>query len=309
MRTDLYPSRVGKDAELMKRTDPVIHNRGKMDGPLASNQLDSYENNGYLMLDDVFSDEEVNIMSEHLNDTLEAQRGQKSDTVVLEPEGDEVRSIFEVHKHNDFFSRLAANEHLVKAAQQLLGSDVYITQSRINFKPGFSGKEFYWHSDFETWHVEDGMPSPRAVSCSIILTDNYEYNGPLMLIPGSHQWFVSCPGETPDANYEQSLQKQELGVPDPESLNKLFEKAGKRIDRATGKAGMVLFFESNIMHGSSGNISPLPRSNAFFVYNSTENQLEEPFGNAKPRPEFLANRAQIKPIQPQPTFREKAGSK
>lgn len=28
-------------------------------------------------------------------------------------------------------------------------------------------------SDFETWHAEDGMPVPRAVSLSIALTDNY----------------------------------------------------------------------------------------------------------------------------------------
>ncbi|MES8739290.1 phytanoyl-CoA dioxygenase family protein, partial [Cutibacterium acnes] len=73
-----------------------------------------------------------------------------------------------------------------------------IHQSRINLKNGFNGKEFYWHSDFETWHVEDGMPNMRAVSCSITLTDNTVYNGSLMVIPGSHKYFVSCVGETPE---------------------------------------------------------------------------------------------------------------
>ncbi len=43
--------------------------------------------------------------------------------------------------------------------------------------PGFTGSGFYWHSDFETWHAEDGMPSMRAVSCSIALTENFAYNG------------------------------------------------------------------------------------------------------------------------------------
>ena len=52
-------------------------------------------------------------------------------------------------------------------AEQILGSQVYIHQSRVNLKPGFKGKEFYWHSDFETWHIEDGMPRMRALSCSI----------------------------------------------------------------------------------------------------------------------------------------------
>src|SRR3546814_10756649 len=44
--------------------------------------------------------------------------------------------------------------------------------SRLNYKPGFKGKEFYWHSDFETWHVEDGMPQMRALSMSILLAEN-----------------------------------------------------------------------------------------------------------------------------------------
>lgn len=55
---------------------------------------------------------------------------------------------------------------LLNVARQILGSEVYIHQFRANMKPGFLGKEFYWHSDFETWHVEDGMPSMRAPMCS-----------------------------------------------------------------------------------------------------------------------------------------------
>src|SRR3546814_19751740 len=72
----------------------------------------------------------------------------------------------------------------------------YIHQSRLNYKPGFKGKEFYWHSDFETWHVEDGMPRMRALSMSVLLAENTPHNGPLMLIPGSHQSFLTCVGET-----------------------------------------------------------------------------------------------------------------
>ena len=87
-------------------------------------------------------------------------------------------------------------------AEQLLGSRVYVHQSRINYKSGFDGKEFYWHSDFETWHAEDGLPRMRAVSASIALSDNTPLNGPLMLIPGSHRHFVACIGETPDDHYK-----------------------------------------------------------------------------------------------------------
>jgi ectoine hydroxylase len=110
---------------------------------------------------------------------------------------------------------LTRDPRILAKAREILGGDVYIHQSRINYKPGFRGKEFYWHSDFETWHVEDGMPRMRAVSCSIALTPNYEFNGPLMLVPGSHRYFLSCVGETPEEHYKESLKKQEIGVPDP----------------------------------------------------------------------------------------------
>ncbi|MEX1271514.1 MAG: phytanoyl-CoA dioxygenase family protein, partial [Acidimicrobiia bacterium] len=55
-------------------------------------------------------------------------------------------------------------------------------------------------------------------------------------------------------------------------------------------AGSVLFFDCNIMHGSPNNISPLPRTNGFLVYNSVENAAVEPFGTDEARPEHIATR-------------------
>src|SRR3546814_3582850 len=106
-------------------------------------------------------------------------------------------------------ARLAADDRLAGVARFLLGDDVYVHQSRLNYKPGFVGKEFYWHSDFETWHVEDGMPQMRALSMSILLAPNTVLNGPLMIIPGSHRKYLTCVGETPEDHYRSSLKKQE----------------------------------------------------------------------------------------------------
>ena len=181
-------------------------------------------------------------------------------------------------------------------ARQILGSEVYVHQSRVNLKPGFDGKEFYWHSDFETWHVEDGMPRMRALSASIALTHNHPFNGPLMLIPGSHKTFIPCVGKTPDEHYRQSLKKQEYGVPDQASLKRLTDRGG--IVAPTGPAGSVLFFDCNTMHGSNSNISPFARSNVFFVYNSVENALTEPHCGLKPRPEHIATRESFRALEP-----------
>jgi len=193
-------------------------------------------------------------------------------------------------------SRLSRDPRVANVARQILGSEVYIHQSRANMKPGFHGKEFYWHSDFETWHVEDGMPAMRALSCSVLLSDNNETNGPLMLVPGSHRQFISCVGETPRDHYKQSLKKQEYGVPDQVSLQLLAEQGG--IQTMMAKAGSVVFFDCNTMHGSNSNISPWPRSNVFMVYNSMENTLNPPKYGLDPRPEHIATRKAFKAVTP-----------
>ncbi|RKL66318.1 ectoine hydroxylase [Salipaludibacillus neizhouensis] len=305
MHKDFYPSRTGENAgKITNRKDPVVYGNAA-EGPLDKNDLDYYNENGYLLYDDLFNEEELKVMQEGLQDILNKNEKKEADHIIREPGSNEIRSVFEIHKDDPFFKSLSKNKRIVQIAEQLLGSQVYIMQSRINFKPGFKGKEFYWHSDFETWHVEDGMPNMRAVSCSIVLTDNHEFNGPIMLIPGSHKWYVSCPGKTEEDNYKTSLKKQESGVPENKKMEKLVEEANGQIDRAVGPAGSVLFFDCNTMHGSAGNISPFPRSNVFFVFNSIENKLVEPFGTGQPRPEFLANRENIKPIKPETsTFRK-----
>lgn len=287
LEQDLYPSRVQDRPQWIPRHDPVVYGRVD-DGPLDQGQLHFYEKNGYLLFESLFSAGEVERMREALRQAWNAYKTSDEDYVVREPNSDTIRSIFRVHKNNPVFREIAYDDRIVSRVRQILGSDVMIHQSRINYKSGFHGKEFYWHSDFETWHVEDGMPRMRALSVSIALEDNYPFNGPLMLIPGSHHVFISCVGKTPDAHYKTSLKKQMYGVPDEESLRRLVQEHG--IDTALGNAGSVLFFDANIMHGSNGNITPFPRSNVFIVYNSVDNRLVQPFSGLERRPVYLAER-------------------
>lgn len=293
---DAYPSRTGPEPTLIERRDPVVH-PGR-DGPLTHDQLQSFASEGFLSLNDLLSASELDVLRGEVQRMTSAPDLAKAPQTVIEPESREIRSVFEVHRSSRVFRDLAADSRIVDRVRQILGSDVYIHQSRMNRKSGFEGAAFYWHSDFETWHVEDGMPRMRAVSCSIALTDNYTWNGPLMVMPKSHLWFASCAGETPEEHYKHSLRKQEYGVPSNETLYRLAEEGG--IVDFPVAAGSVVLFDCNIQHGSNSNISPLPRSNVFFVYNSLENTLVEPFCGLAPRPEFIASR-KFTPVQELPT--------
>ncbi|MBV0913666.1 ectoine hydroxylase [Anianabacter salinae] len=292
---DIYPTRLREGERLTERTDPVLWSDWTDAAPISKDEADSYSRNGYLVRRDLFSPEEVKALIHASSDLRGGGTRISSEDLVTEPDGDAVRTIFRLDRHSSIFSRLARDTRLAGTARFLLGDDVYLHQSRLNYKPGFTGKEFYWHSDFETWHAEDGMPRMRAVSASLLLTDNSEVNGPLMLIPGSHKHFIACQGETPDDNHKSSLKKQEVGVPSQKTLAEMAERFG--IDTATGPAGTLIFFECNTLHGSNGNITPFPRSNAFFVFNAMSNAVTHPFAAQKPRPDFLAERGSPEPLK------------
>lgn len=293
--TDIYPSRNAAEPERLPRQDPVVHAAWRQGMPLRREQTERFDRDGYLVLEGIFSSDEIALLLGETAAILADPAGLDAETVITEPGGGEIRSVFAIHAQSRLMGRLAADARLSDIARFLLGDAVYIFQSRLNYKPGFHGKEFYWHSDFETWHVEDGMPRMRALSMSILLAENTTHNGPLMLIPGSHRTFLTCVGSTPEDHYRTSLKKQEYGVPDELNLADLAHTHG--IVAPTGKPGTVVIFDCNIMHGSNGNITPFPRSNAFFVYNAVSNRLQSPFGAGKPRPDFIAAR-EIMPITP-----------
>lgn len=298
-RDDLYPSRFGKNTQYLPRQDPVIHGDSaqRAGTGLSAEQLADFEKNGFLILDAVFTESEVAALRSESSELLTDVTTKNLKEVICEPNSGAVRSVFRAHKLSQPIEEVTNDHRLTRIAQGLLGDAVYIHQTRVNFKPGFKGTEFYWHSDFETWHVEDGMPRMRALSMSITLTENHADNGPLLLIPGSHKTFVTCTGETPDNHHEKSLRKQQFGVPSDEAVSHLIETNG--IARAECKAGSVIVFDCNTVHGSNSNITPDPRANIFVVYNAMANAVIDPFCTQPPRPEHVCTRESIVQVQTQ----------
>lgn len=293
---DHFPTRTGERLDMRPRLDPVVHSRyqQRWDGPLSEDALSLYERDGFLWFEGFFSQERTEPFFDELCEMAKDAALMESEHVIKDPGSGEIRSVFNMHQISERFRRLTQDPRILGMVRQLLGGDVYIHQSRINDKYGFQGRGFDWHSDFETWHAEDGMPRMRAVSASLMLTDNNEFNGPLMLIPGSHQYFVPAVEETPDQNWKESLKSQSVGVPEEGDLRKLANNGN--IQAPKGRPGSLLLFECNTLHASNSNMSPWPRSNLFFVYNSIENQLEDPYCGMEPRPEFLAARENIQPL-------------
>lgn len=284
---DLYPTR-GSAEVVTPRQDPVVWGAPDAPGPITPADLGAFERDGFLAVDQLITEDEVAVYRDELNRLVSDPAIRADERSIVEPGSEEIRSVFEVHRISEVFARLVRDERVVGRARQILGSDVYVHQSRINVKPGFGASGFYWHSDFETWHAEDGLPRMRTVSVSIALTENFDTNGGLMIMPGSHKTFLGCAGATPKDNYKKSLQMQDAGTPSDEGLTALASEYGIKL--FTGAAGSATWFDCNAMHGSGDNITPFPRSNVFIVFNSVDNTAVEPFAAPVRRPEYIGAR-------------------
>jgi ectoine hydroxylase len=282
---DLYPSR-GNQEKIIKRIDKVVYSKDKLgDYSLNEKELEAYEEDGFIIIPEVFSQKEIKKFKQELKNLELDEKNRRKEEFISEPDSNKIRTIFNQHLFSKIYKKLSKDPRILNKVMQILGSDVYIHHGRINVKRAYRGKSFPWHSDFETWHSEDGLPNCRCLSAWLMLTDNTQFNGPLYLIKESHKKFVSCKGVTPKDNYKKSLQKQEYGVPSIDAIKKLSKN--DKLVSAIGKAGTLVLHDGNILHGSSDNISPDDRTNIFFVYNSTLNTPVKPFASKSPRANFL----------------------
>jgi ectoine hydroxylase len=180
---------------------------------LSVTQLEDYANNGFIIFPNLFTPDEIKNLTQEIDLMAKNDELRENEELISEPDSNNLRTIFNQHLFSSLFEKYSKDPRILDKVKQILASDFYIHHSRINIKPAYKGKSFPWHSDFETWHCEDGIAQCRCLTAWIMLTDNTEFNGPLYLIPGSHKTYVSCKGSTPDDNYKKSLKKQEYGVP------------------------------------------------------------------------------------------------
>ncbi|MDY6937890.1 MAG: phytanoyl-CoA dioxygenase family protein [Cyanobacteriota bacterium] len=246
---------------------------------LTQAQLNCYRERGFLVLENLFSSTEITLLRQEMNQLSDRDTPER----ILEKSG-AVRTIFAPHQYSPAFSTLSHLPRLLEPAQQILESDVYIHQYKLNAKAALDGDRWEWHQDFLYWHKEDSMPEPRAINVVVFLDDVDEFNGPLLVIPGSHRQGTidlasNCSG------WQSTLTADLKYKIDKHLLSKLLEDS--QIVSIKGSAGFVLLFDCNLFHASAGNLSPQDRFSAFISYNSVENQLQ-PIDN--PRPEFIASR-------------------
>jgi ectoine hydroxylase len=262
---------------------------------LSEEQIKSYHENGFLIVENVFTKHEVDAMLLEMTTVIDEDCPRR----ILEKSG-AVRSFFAPELGSSLFREMIRSPKILAPSLQLIGTNVYVHQTKLNSKHALIGDWWEWHQDFTFWNLDDGMPKPEVLTAMIFLNDANEFNGPMLLIPGSHKQgtmkTIDRAGEQNDANnwfkkYQQSTFYMSALTTDlkytlqKENIRHWAEARG--IVAAKGHAGSVLFFHGNVFHASSNNLSPWDRHAFLITYNSVNNTLHKV---PNPRPPFLANR-------------------
>ena len=227
---------------------------------LREEQRQQFEDQGFLFFPRLFSGDELRVMQ-----TAAARLMQECGSHVVRcPDSNAVRVAYGAHRSDETFRRLGRHPRIIRPAEQLLDNQVYIHQSRLNPKVAFQGDQWTWHQDFATWHHRDGLQEARALMIAVFLEDSTESNGPLMVIPGSHRH-----GLIHEAADDHQAEGYTLFVISPDVISRLAAEGG--IQTQTGAAGSVLICHSNIVHGSSTNITPWPRTIFFLNVAAVDN--------------------------------------
>jgi ectoine hydroxylase len=239
---------------------------------LSAQQLEQFNEQGYLFFPGRFTAEEASLMRIAARDVYAMSR----EEVWRESSG-AARTAFAAHQYNETFRRLGRHPRLIEPVMQLVDGPVYMHQFKVNAKAAFDGEVWQWHQDFGTWQRDDQMPEPRAMNIAVFIDEVTAANGPLLFIPGSHEAGVLAAG------HDLQTTSYPLWTLDRKTVIELAERGG--CVAPTGPAGSMLVFSSLLVHASPPNISPFDRTIAYLSLCHVDNHIRR-----FKRPEFIAHR-------------------
>jgi phytanoyl-CoA hydroxylase len=233
---------------------------------LAERQIEQFQRNGYLIFKAMAPAQQCRHMaavaSAHLQQGVapleyEAQVGYPGAPASLDaPGGETVRRLRSAYQRDASFAQWASHPGLVAKLAALLGEDVCLTLAHHNCvmtkHPDF-GTATGWHRDIRYWSFE----RPDLISVWLALGHEYEGNGALRFIPGSHRLQIA-----PD-----QLDELDFLKPDHPQNQALFAQG----ITPELQQGDVVFFHSGLFHAAARNTSEAVKISAVFAYHGQSN--------------------------------------
>lgn len=220
---------------------------------LSQQQIMFYNDNGYLLVEDVVSREQLGRMRDIAYGFIEKSRAVSVSDDVFDldeghtPQSPKLTRIKLPHKQHPYFWEVVKSSGITEVLRQLLGPNVLLQTSKLNTKAPDGGAAVEWHQDWAFYpHTND-----RILACGLMLEDVDLDNGPLQVIPGSQK------GPVLNHNNKSGVFCGAIDPVDPDF----------RVDKAvtlTGKAGSMTVHHARTLHGSAPNRSDRARLILFY---------------------------------------------
>jgi phytanoyl-CoA hydroxylase len=196
-----------------------------------------YQDNGYVVVSGLFSDDEVAAYRDHYM-TLRKHGSYPGDTAGVEIGGDDpikqYPRMIHMHRWDEVSLRWMIDERLNACMTGLLGQEPYAVQTMLYFKPPRARGQAL-HQDQFYLRVQPGT----CMAAWMALDDCDVANGCMQIVPGSHQWPVLCTEKA-----DTTISFTDVTVPLP---------PGQEVRPVIMAAGDVMFFNGSLIHGSFPN--------------------------------------------------------
>ncbi len=224
---------------------------------IDEHQIKQYREQGYLLVEGVFAEDEVERMRSALANILNRAAASKRDGSHTW-QGDYMpqeqlkqlvlKGFHDLPYHDAVFLQALAHPRMCAILTLLIGPNVQLHHSKMLVKPPERGAAFPLHQDYPYFpHERNTM-----LAASVHLDDSDMENGCLCVIPGSH---IGGPLEHQGSYY---LNTREWPL--------------SRAIPCPARAGDVLFFNYLTVHGSDINRSDRTRRNVLFQYRSADDR-------------------------------------
>ena len=219
---------------------------------LSKEQKSFYEDNGYLLVEDVVSPAQLAKLQSITYDLIEKSRAiTESDEIYDLDEGHTSQTprltrIKLPHKQDPYYWEILKNSGVTQVLNDLLGKDTTLITSKLNTKAPSGGSAVEWHQDWAFYpHTNDAL-----LAFGLMLEDVTLDNGPLMVIPGTHKGPLL-------SHKNNDMFCGAISADDP-----LF-KAEQAVT-LSGKAGSMTIHHARTLHGSAPNLSDRNRLILFY---------------------------------------------
>ena len=238
---------------------------------LTLEQIQAFDRDGYVLVPDVFSAREIEILLAHVT---KDGRVTKHQWAALDADGRSSKLSLWADISDDVFGAVSSSPRIVNNARMLLREDIYHWHSKVMLKEAKVGGAWEWHQDYGYWYG-DGALYPRLISCMVALDPATKANGCLKVIPGSH-WL---------GRFDHGRVGQQSGA-DQERVAAVIERLG--VTYCEAPAGSALFFHGNTFHASEANLSERHRRAYICCYNALSNVPYGGKGHGRPDPIALS---------------------